>query len=115
MVILHPNTIAEYGAPGERTAWVDCENGDTPVLPSQRTYQLVDERALAGPGRAGDPDGACFSAMPGKLFEERLVPVRAIFDQRCGSSDRANIAGEDAIDYRDAVSSFSTVEYLRAT
>ena len=54
--VLHPDAVTENGAAAEGTGWVDEQRRHFIPAGTDLADELVDEGALAGPGRTGDPD-----------------------------------------------------------
>ncbi len=115
MVILHANAIAENRPLCERTARIDRNHRDAMLLLAKRANELIDKGTLAGSRRSGDSNDPSRRNAARTFAKERVVAGPAIFDERDSACKRPNVAGANTIDYRDAISSFSTLEYRRAT
>ena len=75
--------------------------GSTAMMPTcfafapQFVDQSIHQRALARARRAGDADHRGASGVRKELLEQRVSGGPAILDRRCGTGERARIAGEN--------------------
>ena len=96
-VRLHADAIAENRAAGERAGGIDGDDADGLLGAAELRNQAIDERALAGPRRAGDADQVSASGLREDAADE-IRPLRGfVLDQADGARDRARIPLEDAL------------------
>ena len=67
-MLLHANAVAENCAAGIGTGGIDRDNADGVFLFAIMFRQLIDERAFAGAGGAGQTDGASLSRCAGIIL-----------------------------------------------
>jgi hypothetical protein len=116
---LHAQAIAEHGAAAERTRRIDRDHADRwwacrsrerrrnsaslfalRPLCSQRRDHAIDQRALAGAGRAGHAHEIRTARAPEDRADEGGAAGILVFDERDGARDRPRIALEHAVGER---------------
>ena len=83
-LLLHAHPVAEHGAAADRARRVDGEHADPLARLRVALDQPADERALAGPGRAGDADAVDGLRRRGDLD----VPRWRVLDERDRARER---------------------------
>jgi len=92
-VVGHAHAVAEDGAPGHRAARVDGHHGHGRVAAAQLGDELVDQRGLAGAGRAGDAHRA--GVAEGALYgAQHALGVAAGFHRRQGAGQCGTVAAQ---------------------
>ena len=89
---LHANAVAENRSSAERAGGIDRHNADGLALLAILARDLIDQRALAGPGRAGQAEQHGIAAVREKRLQQFGRFRRAVFDDRDGTCQRAGIA-----------------------
>src|SRR5438093_3642519 len=75
----------------------DLHNADLLALPAVGRDQLVDQRALAGAGIAGDPDHSRVPLGTVQSLQRGLADRLLALQQRDQAGDRPDLTGLDAI------------------
>ncbi len=96
-VRLHAHAIAKHRAAAERAGGIDGEHADCAAGLAPPRDEAIDQRALAGAGRAGDADEKRAPRSPEQLAHERGPLIDVVLDERDAARDAARIAGEDRI------------------
>ena len=99
-VRLHPEAVAENRAAGERTGRVHGDDADRLSARARFGDQPIDQRALAGAGRAGDADEIGAAGVGKDRADQIGCRRRFVFDERNRAGDGARIAGQHAIGER---------------
>ena len=96
-VLGEPDPVAEQRAVGERRGRIDRQHRDLAIRGAAQLGQRADERRLAGPGRAGQPDDARVAGVREDLAYE--LPARGVvgLDQGDGPGQRALVAAQQAL------------------
>src|SRR5208282_5602385 len=76
IVILHAYAVAQNRSARVRTGWVDRNDADGLIFSAIVLSELINQRALARSGSAGQTDDARFAGMREERFEQ-LRPARS--------------------------------------
>ena len=96
-MVLHPNPVPEERPARPRAGRIHRHNADLLALPSVGRDQLVDQRALAGAGIAGDPDHGRVPLETVQPLQRGLAGRFLVLQQRDQARDRPGLSRLDAI------------------
>ena len=99
-VRLHAQAIAEHRAAAERAGRIDGEDADRRAGAAQFAAQPIDERALAGAGRARDANTKARPVRAKMRPDQRGACRIVVLDQRDGARDGARFSGQHALGER---------------
>ena len=91
-MVLHANAVAENRAPGVGTGRIDSDDPNCAVFFAIVLSQLIDQRALACTGRAGQPNGERLARVREKFFEQIDPSRRMVLDSRDRSGEGARVS-----------------------
>ncbi len=97
-VVLHADAVAEDGAAGVRAGGIDGDDADGLILLAIVLGQLVDQRALASAGRAGESEDAGVAGLRKRGFEQIGPAGGAVLDGGDGAGEGERIAGAKAVE-----------------
>ena len=106
-MFLHADPVAQDGATGVRAAGIDGNHAHGLPFLANQTRELIAQRAFTGSRRPRDAQNQCAAGVREKLAQQRLGFRTAVFDPRCGASQRAQVAIEDFFGGAHTVSSFA--------
>jgi hypothetical protein len=96
-VRLHADAVAEERAAGERTGRIHGHDADRPALRTNSSRKTIDERALPGPGRAGDTNQVGSPRAREDASDQIGAGRPLVFDERNRARDRLRVPGEHAV------------------
>ena len=91
-MILHTDAVTEDRSAGIRTTGIDRDHRDGLPFPANKPSKLIAQSALSGSGRTRYAQYERAARVRKKLAQERLRFRMAIFDPRCGASQRTKVA-----------------------
>jgi hypothetical protein len=93
--VVHADAVAENGSARIRAGRINGHDTDRLLQFAVLTRQVVDQRALARPGSAGESDDARPAAVGKQGLEQQHRFRRAVFDGGNGPRQTAHVAGAD--------------------
>ena len=94
-MLLHANAVAQNRAAGVGAGGIDGDDADRRSLLAIVVCQLIDQRALARAGRAGEPEYPRLAAVRKQGLQQLRPSRRVILDGGDGARQRAGIAGAE--------------------